>query len=247
MAAPTTRDPKLRAEALGCWRGPVIAEPLAGGLTNTNVLVRDGADRFVVRIGDDIPVHQVMRFNELAASRAAHAAGLAPAVLHAEPGVLVLRFIEGRTLTAADIGEPDMLTRIADLLRRCHRDVQTHLRGPALTFWPFHIARDYAATLRADASAWVGELPRLLAIGERLERALGPVDIAFTHNALLAANLIDDGTSLWLIDWEYAGFGAPVFDLANLASNAALDAGQEHALLTQYYGRRPSPAARPVP
>ena len=64
-------------------------EPLKGGITNTNFLVEDRGRRYFVRIGDDIPVHGVLRFNELAASRAAHAAGLSPAIVHAEPGVLV--------------------------------------------------------------------------------------------------------------------------------------------------------------
>ena len=86
-----TIDPKTRAESLPCWRGPVEAEPLPGGMTNINFVVRDGGERFVVRIGDDIPVHQVMRFNERAASLAAHAAGLSPEVIHAEPGALVMR------------------------------------------------------------------------------------------------------------------------------------------------------------
>jgi len=40
-----------------------------------------------------------VRKNELAASRAAYAAGVAPKVVHAEPGVLVLEFIEGHTFT----------------------------------------------------------------------------------------------------------------------------------------------------
>jgi len=239
MSTPDGRDLMRRAEALPCWRGPATAEPLAGGLTNANFLVRDRADRYVVRIGGDIPVHQVLRFNELAASRAAAAAGLAPEVVHAEPGVLVLHFVDGRTLGPADFADAGILSRVAELLRRCHREVALHLRGPVVTFWPFHIVRDYAATLRAGGSAWTGELPRLLGLADRLARALGPVEIAFTHNDLLAANIIDDGARLWLIDWEYAGFGAAAFDLANLATNNGLDRDRERALLAHYFGRAP--------
>ena len=46
------------------------------------------------------PIHGVMRFNELAASHAAHAAGVSPAIVHAEPGALVIEYIDGRTLAA---------------------------------------------------------------------------------------------------------------------------------------------------
>src|SRR3546814_8596136 len=80
-----------RIAALACWSGPVDPEPLAGGITNANFVVRHRGERFFVRVGDDIPVHGIMRFNELAASRAAVAAGLSPEVVHAEPGALVFQ------------------------------------------------------------------------------------------------------------------------------------------------------------
>ena len=87
-----------------CRSGKARCRPsrLGGGITNINFVVQDAARRCVVRIGDDIPVHQIMRFNELAASRAAHAAGVSPEVLYHEAGALVIDFIEGRTLTAAE-------------------------------------------------------------------------------------------------------------------------------------------------
>src|SRR4029077_4906980 len=91
-----------RAAGLTCWSGRVTPAPLTGGITNKNFVVRDRGMRFVVRIDDDIPVHQVMRFNEMAASNAAAAAGLSPPVIHHEPGALVFRFIEGKTPTADD-------------------------------------------------------------------------------------------------------------------------------------------------
>ena len=68
-----------------------------------------------MRLGGDIPVHQVMRFNELAASRAAHAAGISPEVVHAEPGILVLRFIEGKVFAEEDVRDPANLKRIPPL------------------------------------------------------------------------------------------------------------------------------------
>ena len=230
-------DALARAAGLSCWRGAVAPRPLGGGITNTNFVVEDRIERFVVRIGDDIPVHGVMRFNELAAARAAHAAGLSPEVVHAEPGAFVMRFVEGRTLAPEDVRRPENLARIVELVRRCHRELPRHYRGPALVFWVFHVLRDYAHTLEAGASRVVSELPRLMAVAERLEAAVGPVEIVFGHNDLLAANFVDDGDRLWLIDWDYAGFNSPLFDLANLASNNQLTPDQEAALLQAYFGR----------
>ncbi len=224
-----------RVAGLSCWRGAVTPEPLGGGITNTNFTVVDRGERFVVRIGDDIPVHGVMRFNELAAARAAADIGLSPEVVHHEPGALVMRFVEGRTLTPDDVRAPGMLARILPLLKRCHDEMPNHFQGPALVFWVFQVIRDYARTLRRDGSRMVEALPRLESVAADLEAAVGPVTIRFGHNDLLAANFIDDGGRLWLIDWDYAGFNSPLFDLANLAANNEFALEQAAALLDAYF------------
>jgi thiamine kinase-like enzyme len=230
-------DARTKAASLAIWDRPVAPEPVGGGITNANFLVDDGERRRFVRVGDDIPVHHILRWHELAASRAAHAAGVSPAVLHAEPGVLVLEFVDGRTFAAEDVRERRNLERIVDLVRRAHREMPRHLRGPSLAFWVFHVIRDYAATLRDGASRTMGELPRLLACAERLERAVGPVELVFGHNDLLAANFLDDGSRLWLVDWDYAGWNSPLFDLGGLASNSELPEADREWLLEAYLGR----------
>ncbi|HEY6335790.1 MAG TPA: phosphotransferase [Alphaproteobacteria bacterium] len=226
-----------RIARLPCWSGIVEAAALQGGITNRNFLVRDRHSQFVVRVGDDIPVHGVMRFNELAASRAAHAAGLSPEVVYAEPGIVALRFVEGRTLKPEDVRERTMLARILPLLKRCHSEVAKHLRGPVLAFSPFHIIRDYGATLAAASGRRSGEIPRLVEIAERLELAVGPYRPVFAHNDMLAANFLDDGDRLWLIDWEYAGFGHALFDLGGLAANNRLAREDETWLLEAYFAK----------
>jgi thiamine kinase-like enzyme len=231
-----------RAAALACWSGPVEPEPITGGITNTNFLVRDRGERYFVRIGEDIPVHGVLRFNELAAAKAAEAAGLSPAVIYSEPGVIVNRFVEGKTLAAEDVRMPAMLERILPLVRRCHHEMPRFLRGPVLMFWVFHVIRDYAASLREGGSRCVPQLGDLLARAEKLETAVGPIEVVFGHNDLLPANFIDDGERLWLVDWDYGGFNSPLFDLGGLASNNELAAEQEDWLLEAYF-ERPRDAA----
>ena len=80
MSPDTAREQSsARVAALAIWFGRVDPLPLAGGITNQNFVVEDRGRRYVVRVGSDIPVHGVVRANELAASRAAHLAGLPPA------------------------------------------------------------------------------------------------------------------------------------------------------------------------
>lgn len=228
-----------RVRALGCWTEPVEPEPLEGGITNTNFVVRHRGEEFVVRIGEDIPVHQVSRANELAAARAAHAAGISPEIVHHEHGALVMRRIHGRTLGPEDIRRAETLARILPLLQSCHRRIPMHFRGPAPMFWVFQVLRDYRAGLEEGGSRLRGELPELMARAEILEAAVGPIQVVFGHNDLLAANFIDDGERIWLVDWEYAGFNSPLFDLGGLASNNEFDADQERWLLQAYFHRPP--------
>lgn len=224
-----------QARNLPCWSGKINLAPLSGGITNVNFLVEDAGRKYVVRIGDDRPIHQIMRFNELAAAKAAAQAGVSPPVHYHQPGALVIDYIEGKTLAADDIRSPAMLSRIVPLLRRCHREIPAFLRGPVLMFWVFHVIRDYGWSLKAAHSRYTDLLPDLLASATKLEAAVGASEIIFGHNDLLAANFIDDGTRLWLIDWDYAGFNSPLFDLGGLASNNELSSAQEDWLLETYF------------
>ncbi|MFP3543354.1 phosphotransferase [Rhizobium sp. SIMBA_035] len=233
--------PEDRIHALGIWHGPLEIEPITGGITNRNYLVRDRNTRRVVRLGDDIPVHHINRQNELAASIAAHVAGLSPAVIHHAPGILVLDFIESRALTAADLQDEATLLRTLPLVRACHGDIARHFRGQAMIFWVFHVIRDYAANLGTAGSAYAPLLPGLLEKAERLEAAAGPFEIGFGHNDLLAANFLDDGKRLWLIDWDYAGFNTPLFDLGGLASNNELPEAAERTMLESYFEKPLTP------
>ncbi len=222
-------------EQLTCFSQPTDIQPLNGGITNLNFTVRDQGSRYVVRLGDDIPEHGVMRWNELALSRAAHAAGVAPAVVHHEPGVLVLAYLDAQTFTEEDVRKPSNLTRITDLVATVHRDVGRHLMTPILTFWPYQVNRTYVTRLVAQGSDHAKLLPELMAEQDKLEAATGPVDLVIGHNDLLAANIMDDGKRLWLIDWEYGGFNTPLFDLAGLAGNNGLSEPQEREMLEQYF------------
>ena len=231
-----------RVAQLPLWSGPVKPERLNRGMTNVNFLVDDAGQRFVVRIGDDMVEHQIMRFSERAASKAAHSAGISPEIVFSEPGIMVMRFVEGRTCTSEDMRSIARLQKVIPLIKRVHREVPRHLRGPALAFWVFHVIRDYAHTLAGSKSRYVSRLADFVDVAASLELAVGPVDIVFGHNDLIAGNFIDDGERVWLIDWVYAGFNSPLFDLSNLASNSEFDAEEERWMLSTYFGHEPDAA-----
>ncbi len=146
-----------------------------------------------------------------------------------------MRFIEGKTLVEEDLRDFSNLKKVLSLLKICHREMPQHLPGSTLIFWVFQVIRGYAKTLREGNSRMIPQLQNFLNINADLEKTVGTIDLCFGHNDLLAGNFIDDGRRLWLIDWDYAGFNSPLFDLANLASNNEFPEILEQELLEMYF------------
>ncbi|MFK7995960.1 MAG: phosphotransferase [Granulosicoccus sp.] len=235
--ATTFSEHARRISALPCWEASVNVTTLEGGITNNNFLVKCLDSTYVVRLGEDIPEHQIMRFNEVAAGTAAYRAGISPAIRFHDKGVLVMDYIPGQALESENVRDTQTLSQIIELMRICHYDIPKHLRGASLVFWSFHIIRDYAATLVDGQSPHVKLIPSLVHMAEALEKAAAPFDIVFGHNDLLPANILNDGHRLWLIDWEYAGFNTPLFDLGGLASNNEFPESLEQLMLEQYFDK----------
>lgn len=232
----------IRIAGLPCWQGKVGIEPLSGGMTNLNFKVTDGADQYVVRFGEDDPIHLISRRNEIASSRAAFDIGVSPELVHHEAGILVVRFIEGKVFDESDVRIDQNLERIVELLKRFHHELPKRFDEVAVMFWVFQVLRHYNNLLVQGESAHATRLTELANIGAELEAAVGSVEIVFGHNDLLPANFIDDGDKIWLIDFDYAGFNSPLFDLSNLASNNELSEAQERTMLEQYFGSPPDHA-----
>ena len=226
-----------RIRSLSCWSGEVNLEPLHGGLSNTSFVVTDGAAKYVARCGGDIAVHHVFRDRERAISEAAFRAGLSPELIFAEPGIMVFRHVAGKTFTEQDMR--GSIDRILPLVATCHRKVGRRVRGPANLFWVFHVIRDYARTLAQGKSRFAADLDRFAKLADALEDRQIALPIVLGHHDLLPGNFLDDGRRLWLIDWEYGGFGTPMFDLANIAANASFSDGEEARLLEGYFGGVP--------
>jgi thiamine kinase-like enzyme len=61
------------------------------------------------------------------------------------------------------------------------------------------------------------------------------------NNDLLAANFIDDGTKVWLIDYEYSGNNDACFELGNTSTECNFTPEQTEAWTEAYFGS-PTPA-----
>ena len=209
--------------------------PLAGGITNRNFRVDVGGSAYVLRVASpESGQLGIRRDHECACMRIAASLGIGAEVVRAMPddGVLVARFLDGEPLSLEQAKEPERLKRIVQAIRRFHD-------GPAFPgpFSPFETVRDYHRRALERGVHFPDELPEAFARMARIEDAVaGRQRCVPCHNDLLAANLIDDGEKIWIIDWEYAAMGDPFFDLGNFAVNQALSAGESDRLLAHYFG-----------
>ena len=216
-------------------RRPRKVSDLGGGLTNTNLRVITDDGDYVVRVSANTTgLLGIDRDAEHANSISAHTAGVGAEVVDYLPAdnVLVLRFLNGRTLAAEDVAP--RTDRIAQALKTLHA-------GPAFVtdFDMRQIRRRYLEAVLAEGIRIPEDYLTLEPAYERLEAALGrdPELPVPCNNDLLAANFIEDGERMWIIDYEYAGQNEPSFEIGNLASENGLTEAETAALVTAYWGR----------
>jgi thiamine kinase-like enzyme len=227
-------DPRITS--LSCWNGELTIEALSGGITNENYLVDDSGQQYVARLCSLLPHLGIHRDNEVACQRLAAGLGLAPDIHYHQETVLVSTYIHAKTLTAEDVRQPSLLQRLADTLRRLH-EAWDQLEGELLYFSPLQTMRTYAATARRLGASLPADLDEAIDEASQLMHQVSPFTPTLCHIDLLAGNILDEGDRLWLIDWEYAGMGNPLYDLANLSGNCQLTEEQDQILLTAYRGR----------
>jgi thiamine kinase-like enzyme len=212
-------------------------EELSGGLTNRNLRVRtdDGGD-YVVRISsNESGLLAIDRANERHNPTAAWRAGVGAPVTAALPddNVLVVEYLNGRTLDPADIRDHALVPRIADAVRTLHQ-------GPEFQgiFDMRQIRRRYLDLVTSRGFRLPDDYLDLAPKVEAIEGAMGrrPEPLVPCNNDLLAANFIDDGSKIWIIDYEYSGMNEASFELGNAASESGLDDETLGLLVESYWG-----------
>lgn len=209
--------------------------PLTGGITNENFRIEVNGDVFVLRIpGVDTELLGIVRATECAVSQAVGKIGIGPEVFYViEPeGYLVTSFIEGKQPLPDELGQPQNIRRVADAIRRVHE-----IDSIPETFSPFRVVEDSAKIARQYKVDFPDNFGWLIEQMNAAETALqkSPFTPQLCHNDLLNANFLDDG-QIRVLDWEYAGMGDPVFDLANFAVHHEFTDEQDRWLLECYFG-----------
>ena len=210
---------------------------LAGGITNQNYRVDADGESFVLRIpGENTGSLGIDRQNEAHNHSVAAAAGVAPELIGLiEPeDCLVTRFIGGQKIPSERLRAPEMIRRVVQALRPIHT-------GPAFRggFSPFRMFERYLAIAHERKAPLPDNLVELEKLKREIERALylqSPLAPCPIHADLLTDNIIAEGESVRLLDWEYSGMGDVFFDLANFSAHHEIGEEEERFLLEACFG-----------
>jgi thiamine kinase len=192
-----------------------------------------GSAWLVESLGGERVVVRPASSTEVLAAQAADEAGVGPRVLDVVDGWLLLSWLAGPLVTTVELGRPPVLDAVAGLLRRWHGC------GLELTPAPMQLARaEYVRGL---------ELPEKVAV---LVEAADAVELSLSGGRLVpahldvAANLVDTGDGLRLIDFEYAAAAPPERELGQLVWEAELGQAETEHLVSAYHRRDAEPSER---
>ena len=224
-------------EKIPNWKDKVVdVTPLSGGLTNSNFKVEvDGIPYFVRVPGESTELLAVNRENEYHNSKAAFEAGVGPKVLYHLPeySVMVLEFLNGRTMSKDSLNQPGMPTRMAQAIKRLNA-------GPRflLDFNMFRLTEYYLSLCKEREIKIPDGYSKRTSTIAQIEKAMlvNPLPAVPCNNDLLAENYIDDGKKLWLIDYEYSGNNDPTFELGNTCQEMQFNDAQIAEVCSAYFG-----------
>ena len=210
---------------------------LPGGLTNANHRVTTPGGSYVVRRwSDDTGLLAIDRDNEYENSVRAAEVGVGARVVAYLPehNTMVLEWIEGATMSAAQLRRGELLGEVAAACRRLHG-----ARRFRDDFDMFEIQPRYLQIVRERGfrlpERYEEFAPHVAAIREAFAaRDEGTVPC---NNDLLAENFMLTPTGIRLIDYEYSGNNDPCFELGNIWSESNLSLAQLEELVSAYYGR----------
>jgi thiamine kinase-like enzyme len=217
---------------------PRRLEELSGGLTNRNVKITTPNGVYVARCTDTSSnMLGIDRDRECHNTRAAARAGVGAPVIDYRPdlGILLLGYLEGKTLSNDDFQRPDVLDKAAAAVRTLHA-------GPRFVgrFDMFERQAAYLKTVTDGGFRMPVDYLDHADTFDEIAGVLAKTDEGTVpcNNDLLAGNFIEDGDRVWLIDYEYSGNNDPCFELGNTWAECGLSTDQLDAYVAAYYGRR---------
>jgi thiamine kinase-like enzyme len=215
------------------YKGPITR---LGGLTNRVYRIGE----HVLRIPGAGTEEYINRVNEAASAHIAAKAGVSPAVIHADPqsGIMVTAYVEATTMTPDNfkqrLGAP---ARAGMALHKLH----TSGGKFPFRFELFAMIDEYMNVLSTKTVQLPDGYTQVVREAETVRKALAksPAPLTPCHCDPLCENFLDDGSRMWIVDWEYCGMNDPMWDLGDLSVEGGFSHEQDLEMLYAYFGGEP--------
>jgi thiamine kinase len=229
-------------------RGKPDINRVSSGLLNETYRVRRDGNTYALRVaGLNAYELGVDRAWEARVLERAIRADLAPMLEYCDPerGILISRWLDGRSWSPAEVRAPVNIAKMAEFLRRIHGLPSPK---PAREMNPAKWIELYAGAVRGgsgdrgakQAASAAADLQAMATARLQALAELPVADAVLCHSDLHTLNLIDRGRSLALLDWEYAHASDPLWDVAGWSANNDFDEDGGLELLASYAGRPPT-------
>lgn len=220
----------------------LTASPINAGLTNKNFKVTFGSSTYFVRIGNADPASLgIDRDKELSFYNLIKNDSIAPSPVYfcSKTGSIIMPFIEGTPYGKMGgrwlLDAPEAaIQKIVLLVKTYHSHKPV---GPVSRDLPFNIIHQYLMQAKHLSAALPLDIDQALKIVENSKKHLSEHEIVLCHQDLFADNFIFDGTTLFLIDWEYAEWNDIFYDLASLCVEQQYDDEEKGLVIKSYFGK----------
>lgn len=229
----SARDHSEIIQKLPIWNEKISIKPLSGGITNFNYLVVAGKKKYVARFAPKANILLGLdRKQEINNTRIAASLGIGPQIIHFFPkhNLLIAEYLEGVIFTPEEGRKPANIKRLAQLFKKLHN-------GPKFkgSLDPFRIIEEYVGTARRKKSWLPSDIDRSLEKLKKIKAIVAPFYLEKPcHLDIMIENIVGNGKSIKLIDWEYSANSDPRFDLAMFSVKANFNAKQDALLLNAY-------------
>ncbi|NNE80481.1 MAG: phosphotransferase family protein [Silicimonas sp.] len=215
-----------------------------GGLTNLVHRVDMDNRSVIVRIPGEGTEAYIDRAVEIHNAKAAARAGVSPEVIYAEAetGLMISEAVPNIETMTPDLfstrkGSP---ARAGRALAKLHKSREAF----EFRFELFAMIDDYLKILATKDVALPEGYHDVVAAAAPVKDVLAAANapLAPCHCDPLCENFLDDGTLMWIVDWEYSGMNDPLWDLGDLSVEAGMDNAQDNEMMTAYFDREPTAA-----
>ena len=237
---------RMICEVFNCIREQVLElKPLQRGLTNSVLSFELNGGKYVFRfpgLGSDVLVD---RGRESMIQSQADGARIDTTLvaMSISKGWKISRFINNRGFDYKNVSD---IVRGVRLLRRLHE-------APVKVRYEFDVRAKWESIRDLTPTDQYGEnyhdFPEFADIRDRVYRLydLSKTDgicMCLTHGDCRDENFLINDSEIYLIDWEYAGYGDPGFDIGSYICGGDHSAEEVDRVLFVYFGHEPNPVEK---